>query len=285
MRYPLVCLIAGLVMPACAPQLYVVPRGGAGVAVAQAPMGISLRSAGELWMFDPADLNDFVTPVAVELRNESNVEVRVAYSDFALKDSEGRRYAAINPFSPPGGAELSSLLLDQFAVAGRGGGGGGMRGGGGFRGGYRASGGAGYRGGYRGGYVGGGAVIGPPPSWRAGQWNGYHVAPGLRGYYGAGLPYWGNGWRSPFYGPWVWGWSAGLYPGMTMGPSYDVLAQALPEGVLAPGAHVRGFLYFQHATAPGRQLDLGWEMRGARNDEPLGSTHLLLEVVDAAAYR
>jgi len=264
----------------CAPLLYVVPRGGASVAVAQAPMGVSLRTGGDLWSGEPYDLGEFVTPVAVELRNDSDVEVRVAFSDFALKDADGKRYAAINPFSPPGGAELSSLLLDQFAVAGRSGGGG-MRGGGGFRGGMRGSG----VHGFRGGFVGGGAVIGPPPSWRAGQWSGYHVAPGLRGYYGAGLSYWGYGWRSPFYGPWVLGWSAGLYPGMLNGPSYDVLAQALPEGVLAPGAHVRGFLYFQHATAPGRQLDLGWDMRGARDDAPLGSTHLLLEVVDGNGYR
>jgi hypothetical protein len=132
---------------------------------------------------------------------------------------------------------------------------------------------------YPGGYVGGSA------------WHGFLISGGLRGYYGPGAIYFGGpiGYP-PYYYDWVYPWSVGIYPSSR--PSDDVLALALPEGVLPPGGHVNGFLYFKNASAKGeRRLDLAWELveaqpeaqpgtpPNARAGRSLGSLHVPLEVV------
>jgi len=156
-------------------------------------------------------------------------------------------------------------------------------------GGYGYRGGYGY-GGYRGGW-GGRPYVGVPPGyryphtrwgagyWRPGGWHGFMAAPGLRSYYGPGLSYWGFGWGpwGPYYSDWVYSWGPAYYPS---GPSYDVIAFALPEGVIPPGGRVNGFVYFKKATDRAKTLTLTWQMHTARDGRDLGSTNVVLDVVE-----
>ena len=109
---------------------------------------------------------------------------------------------------------------------------------------------------------------------------GFYISGGLRDYYGPGALYWGGPFiYPPYYATWVFGWGPDYYP--TPRASYDVLSNALPEGVLPPGARVDGFLYFKKATSRDRRnLDLAWSLVDARSSNDLGSLHVALEVVD-----
>jgi hypothetical protein len=283
-----VLLVAVALVAGCGPEFAVVPRGGLEREVST-NNGVVLTAFNNQWDADPYDLADYVTPIAIDLYNGSPYEVRVCFGDFALTDESGRRYGAVTPFEPVGYSTNERLELERgvllassddripgVLVAARGGGAGGG-GGGHFGGGAHF--------GASGGRAGGGSrgvFIGAPSGRRGGYgawgggWRGYHVAPGLRGYYGGGGLYWGY---PLYYGwsPWVFAWGLRYYP--TGRPSADVLGYAVPEGVLAPGGHVNGFLYFQRATSDTHNLQLTWELHEARSGGALGTTQVPLEVI------
>jgi hypothetical protein len=246
----------------CGPEFAVVPDGGQPRAVS-AVGPVTMTALAVQWEGSPFDLADYVTPIAVELYNAGPSEVSVSYADFALRDERGFRFGAINPFLP---AVVSALPQKPVLLAARGGGGfgGGGRGGSGGR---------------------GGVTVGPPTVGRglgpgAGQWggwNGYQISGGLRGYYWPGTPFWqGPLYYPPYYSEWVYFWGPNYYPAR---PSADVLTLGLPEGVLAPGGRVNGFLYFQRATAASRRLTLAWEARDARTNAFLSTAQVQLDVI------
>jgi hypothetical protein len=281
----------------CGPEFAVVPRQGMEQAVSQAN-GVVITAFANQWDSYPYDLADYVTPIAVELYNSSPYEVRVTYADLALRDQSGFRYSAVNPFLPATllGEEDAAPIIDPpskllarsggrvllAASHGFGGGGGGHVSGGGGGGHVSSGGGAHYFAPSGGGARG--VVVGPPGGVRGGwgygggRWSGYLVHGGLRPYYGWGVGYWGGPWiYPPWYYDWVVTWGPSYYPAR---PSADVLSQGLPEGVLLPGAHVSGFLYFKRATGA-RQgaLDLSWDVHEARSGAALAEIHVPLEVV------
>ena len=292
MRTGMVWLVA--LACGCGPEFAVVPQGGLERVVSTVGP-VTMTAFANQWDSNPYDLADYLTPIAVELYNAGPYEVRVSYADFALRDDRGMRYNAINPFVPsvvnsriessqPSTSPSAHGRLDDLGplYAARGGGGGGGHSGGGGRGG-------GYSGGGRSGGHGG-VTVGPPSSGRRGGgawggvgglhggWSGYHIAGGLRGYYGPGWAYWGAPFLyPPYYADYVYFWGPRYYP---LEPSAEVIAYSLPEGVLAPGGHVNGFLYFQRATGNGvHALDLSWDAHDARTGAPFGSAHVALEVV------
>ncbi len=255
--------LLAIAVAGCGPAFAVVPRGGLSQSSAVAPMGITLTAFADQWSGDPRDLADYVTPVLVELTNNGPYEVRVSYGDFALTDQFGTRYQAINPFV--NGLTLNELVDGGYALARWSGGG--FRGGGGIR--VRTV-----------GPRGGGVVIRAPGA-HLGVRGRFHFAPGLHRWYGGHVGYWGRPlFVPPWYATWVVYWS----PAIAGIPLSDALVDAaLPEGVLPPGGTVSGFLYFRRATAPGRQLDLAWQMYQATGPETagaaLGSTHIPLDVL------
>ena len=274
--FALVCFAIG-----CGPQFAVIPRDGAPRVTATAPTGLTMTAFANQWEHDPYDLADFVTPIAVELYNPGPNDVRVSYVDFSLKDSRGSRFAAINPFVPASLGLIEPLKSNLVLVAGRSGGGRG-----GMIGAPRSSGGMGARGGgMRGGFLpapGSGRLNWGGYGWGYGAgWRGFYLSGGLRPYYGSGGLYWNGAFPYPYgYSDWVLWWSPSIYP--TGRPSPDVMAMALPEGVLAPGARVDGFLFFKKATGHdgNRDLDLAWELIDPRTNQSLGSTHVVLQVVE-----
>ena len=298
MRFLRLATLALFGLAACGPEWAVVPRGGIDRVVARGAgpaTGVTMVAFANQWDAYPYDLADYVTPIAVELYNGSNSEIRVSYADLALRDGSGFRYAAINPFIPATtvgeaapapkpvllaangpmvvaanwGAHTAVHIAPPPPISGR----------------VAAPRVAVPRGGVR---IGpplrgrGGVIIGAPAAHRrwgyGGGWNGYLVAGGLRPYYGWGVGYWGGPWiYPPYYNDWVLMWGPSYYPAQ---PSTDVLALGLPEGVLPPGARVSGFLYFKRATGAHQgALDLSWEIHDARTGSSLGSLHVPLEVV------
>jgi hypothetical protein len=99
---------------------------------------------------------------------------------------------------------------------------------------------------------------------------------GLRRFYGPGALYWGGPWVYPVgYATWVYGWDTTGYP-----LTDDVFDEALPEGVLQPGAHVNGFLYFRKATGPDvHTIVLAWTPCDAQTGVPIGELQVPLAVV------
>lgn len=298
MRLLRLSLLALFGVAACGPEWAVVPRGGIDRVVAQGAgpaAGLTMVAFANQWEAYPYDLADYVTPIAVELYNGSQQEVRVSYADLALRDQSGFRYAAINPFIPattvgeaaPAPAPKPVLLAANGPMVV-----------------------AAHWGSHTAVRIAppppmarvpmrvgppAGVRIGPPPRARGGiiigapavrrhwgygshGWNGFLVSGGLRPYYGWGVGYWGGPWiYPPYYNDWVLMWGPAYYPAQ---PSADVLALGLPEGVLPPGARVSGFLYFKRATGAHQgALDLGWEIHDARTGSSLGSLHVPLEVV------
>ena len=283
----LLSLCAGAQL-ACGPEFAVTPHGGVPQASASAS-GAMITAFAEQWIGDPRDLADSLTPIAVDIYNGTALEIRVSYADFALRNDRGVRLPALNPFQTqvssndealqpgpllagplvgPSGAVITSALPAAFGH-----GGGGFHGG--FRGGSRGVSRSYGRGGFGGTHLYGGGGYGRGPRWGAG----FHVHGGLRGYYGPGALYWGGPWYlTPGYSDYVYGWSNGGY---RYQPSGDVIELGVPEGVLAPGAHINGFLYFQKATAPDvRTLTLTWEPHDARTDAnvPVGNAQIALDV-------
>jgi hypothetical protein len=259
-----------LCVAACGPEIAVVPRGGVERAVS-APGPVTLTAFWSQWDGVPDDLPDYITPIAVELYNSGPYEVRVSYGDFSLTDERGFRYAAINPFIPA--AQLSELEKPVLLAA-RGGSFSGMgRSGGGYS---RSTG----RSTWSSGGMGRGVTVGPPSGrrgygyvGRGGGWSGYTIHGGLRGWY-PGVPWWHDPWLWPG-SRWVFFWGPGYYPDR---PSRDVIDQALPEGVLAPGGRVNGYLYFQKATDRSRNLGLVWEAHEPRSNGVVGMASVGLEV-------
>jgi len=314
MRRMFLALSCVLFASACGPEFAVVPRGGMDRVVAQGQgpaNGVTMVAFANQWDAYPYDLADYVTPIAVELYNPGPYEVRVSYVDFALRDSSGYRYAAINPYIPATAVGEADPILPQpekpvllaangpLVVAVNWGHAGGAHfGGGGHYGGAHYGGGrvitAPPSRGYGGhaiipapGRVRGGVIVGPPGVHRpgvggwgyvGGGWSGYRVHAGLRPYYGWGVGYWGGPWiYPPYYRDWVFFWGPSYYPAR---PSTEVLELGLPEGVLPPGARVSGFLYFKRATGSHQgALDLSWDVHDAQSGASLGSLHVPLEVV------
>jgi hypothetical protein len=279
----LVCFAIGCV----GPQFAVIPRDGAPRVTATAPTGLTMTAFANQWENDPYDLADFVTPIAVELYNPGPNDIRVSYVDFTLKDGRGTRFGAVNPFVPASLGQnidpIEPMKPKLVLLAGRTGGSrGGMvgaprGGGGGFS--------SGRMGGMRGGFLSapssGGRLNWGGYGWgRGAGWRGFYISNGLRPYYGAGGLYWSGLFPyPPGYSDWVFWWGPSFYP--TGRPSADVMAMALPEGVLSPGARVDGFLYFKKATAhETSELNLGWELVDPRTSQSFGSTHVMLQVVE-----
>ncbi len=263
---------------ACGPQFMVVPRDGNVAAVAQTPTA-TLTAYAEQWESSPYDLADYVTPILVSVRNNGPTEVRVSYVDFALRDDRGTRYVALNPYGSPLAARDYGALERPRLYAQRS---------------------VGPPSGVRGGGIGGRVVVGPPsysrgfspPSFSGPNrrrvyggyggvpWAGFYLFGGARGFYGPGFSYWGGAMIVPTgYATWVYPWGPPYYP-TAMVPSQEILEQGLPEGVLSPGGHATGFIYFQHATARGQgTLDLAWELHDVRTSADIGVAHVELEIL------
>jgi hypothetical protein len=279
----------------CTNSFVVVPATGARATAASAD-GYALVASPESWDGNPSNLREYLTPVWVEVTNQSPRNVRVRYMDFALRDSTGFRYAAISPYtgkpqvytrrlvkpgartappataptapppqspnaapteSPPAAAPPAATPLS-------------------YQGGsplgtpeYRAKV-LSMRYGRNDGSPGRGDSLGRyygNERSRYAEYHDYHQHPGYHSdphtpfLFAPGPGFW-QPWPqfAPMYGEgtWVYSWEYG-HEGQ---PSGDILQLGLPEGELQPGGRVAGFIYFQHATRQPGRLDLTWSVHG-----------------------
>ncbi|WP_163991682.1 hypothetical protein [Pyxidicoccus caerfyrddinensis] len=103
-------------------------------------------------------------------------------------------------------------------------------------------------------------------------------------------PYWGFGrygygfgpyFQGPFVGPYSSFYPYPYYGGYSCQeplPTKDMLEQALPEGTLADGGRVEGFLYFQGVTERESQVVLQARLVDAKTGEPFGTLDIPFQV-------
>lgn len=96
--------------------------------------------------------------------------------------------------------------------------------------------------------------------------NRFYVAPHYRYFY-------------PGYFAWpsAFAYDPGYYDRVTWPselPTADMLAEALPEGVLQSGGSVQGFVYFQHIAERESQVRLELKLVGADNNQSFGAVAL-----------
>ncbi|MBL8954201.1 MAG: hypothetical protein JNK82_25715 [Myxococcaceae bacterium] len=98
----------------------------------------------------------------------------------------------------------------------------------------------------------------------------FYIAPQY-GYYYPGYPLWGAPFPYTYFGGGPYSWPRTL-------PSDDMLAEALPEGVLEPGGQVDGFVYFQGVTQREARVRFDYQLHDARADAKLGEVIIPMRV-------
>jgi hypothetical protein len=203
-------VVALLIGAGCAhePELQPVPAANVAVrndVASQTVAGVRVEAVGK-WNGDPPDLGRVLAPVGVTIENHSGRPLRVRYEDFSLVGQRGFRYAALPPF----GMRAAVGTRDEtprFRLAAA--------------------------------YAPARAMVRPIAHPRFFH-RGFYVAPQF-------------GWIYPGFAPWPYGpWAYDpLYYDRWYGywpqplPSQDMLEQALPEGAVADGGNVSGYVYFQ----------------------------------------
>ncbi len=304
-------IVVALLGASCTPSYVVVSASGGDMATVNRG-GLTLNAVPNAWDDDPSDLNQYMTPIWVQLKNHGKQDVRVVYADFALISRSGFRYAAISPYPNQGSVsgspapaavpppkkdatgaarETSEWYFDKGALEQEraefvplgdgtataelvrfGGRMGGGRMGGGHLGGGHLGGGRMGAGRMGAGHVGG-SHVGGFGHIGPHYGSGFYGRPYYYGYYSP-WPFF-YAWP-PYYGPYVYYWGPRYYP---VAPSEAVMQRGLPEGVLHAGGNVSGFVYFQHASSEPTSLDLNWTPQ-AVDGKRLVTLHVPLTVIE-----
>ena len=96
-------LFALVTLAGCATHLRPGPGAvvlpGPGQAAIAEEAGVRIVASADMWRGDPDTLDRIVTPMLVRIENSGTTAVQVRYEDFALVADDGRRFAAVPPFS------------------------------------------------------------------------------------------------------------------------------------------------------------------------------------------
>jgi hypothetical protein len=100
-------------------------------------------------------------------------------------------------------------------------------------------------------------------------YTGFTVAPYLRRYYPRMAFYDGTfAYDQTYYDPYLTSFRRIRLP------TTDMVQRALPEGVLAPGGKISGFVYFEHVDATSSSLNFQFAMTEATTNQPLATAHI-----------
>jgi hypothetical protein len=91
-----------------APGVAVAPGPGNG-AMANAA-GVRVVARAQAWQWDPSDLNTKVTPILVELQNDSDHPVLVRYNRISLTDADQHRFNVMPPY------DIDATLTEPYTV-------------------------------------------------------------------------------------------------------------------------------------------------------------------------
>jgi len=233
-----------------APAATLTNSGESAVATAD---NVTITVIPNSWNGRPRNLYRKVTPVEVRIQNDSKVPVRLIYSDFQLQTPQGQAFAALPPSEITGVQAVGDVLPSQNSnphvvdVA--------------FQ--RMAP--------HRTHIVNGGrsrVLIRPGFTW-----NNFYYA-----------PYWGYGYYG--IGPWPYGWAPNgvyfnmYYPYMTAVrlPTRSMLRKGLPEGVIAPGGYVEGFLYFKRVSPDLSKIDFTAFVQNANTGKQLATISIPFDV-------
>ncbi|MFZ5441142.1 MAG: hypothetical protein ACOZQL_14125 [Myxococcota bacterium] len=219
-------LLCGVALFACTPRLDPVgPVPGAERFAFVEAEGVRLWASGSSWDGQPANLEEFLTPVLVTIENVSGRQLRLTPADLTLVGSSGMHYAALPPLKADVRSELG--LEGQVVLADY----------------HRA------------------VPVrpaprphpghAPPPKrfWVVRPWVPFHVGVPL---WPAPWPWWSVHWHTTHYAQWP-----------VPLPSDDMIRRALPEGVLDDGGTVSGFVYFPQLGARERTVKLELKLADA----------------------
>jgi hypothetical protein len=113
----------------------------------------------------------------------------------------------------------------------------------------------------------------PPTRWEpAFDQDGFYIAPYDAGFY-PGFPVWGAPFEydDAYDSHWYPYWHEQL-------PTRDMLAHAIPEGVLKPGGHISGFLYFPQSMRDVKTVDFSAALIDAGTRRTFGSVRIPFDV-------
>ena len=203
--------------------------------------------AGDAWDADPKNLPTVLTPVKVTIENQSGRPLKINYDEFKLAGSSGFTYAAIPPMQAR--VVLSQTSRSNFKIV-------------------LAS----YQQGTPGQAGGGQSTQAPGPVQSRVVADRFYVAPHFAWYY----PGW-TAWPHPFaYDPFYYDRLMAYYPKEL--PTKDMLAEALPAGVLQAGGRVSGFVYFQGISDRETRVKFEMDLVDANNSAAFGHVSLPFEV-------
>ncbi|MBS1148818.1 MAG: hypothetical protein H6Q89_516 [Myxococcaceae bacterium] len=250
MKSTSVWMICALALAGCVAEPVLIPARGAsvltgtpGVAFAE-EAGIKVFLNGDAWRGDPSGLSELMTPIKVSIENRSGVRLRLTFQDISLLGASGFRYPALAPMT--GEPKVSELVPNASAPVGK-------------------------------------VVLIPVAAQQAPaqpavyprsriHHQGFMVAPHYYAYY-PGVPAWSLAFP---YDPFYYQRYQDVWP--TLLPTQDMLAEAMPEGVLEDGGRISGFVYFQNVS---KEQQVRFEMRlvDASTDTELGTISVPFAVV------
>ncbi len=210
--------------------------------------GVKVVVAGDAWDADPKNLPTVLTPVKVMLENQSGRPLKINYDEFKLAGSSGFTYSAIPPMEARVVLSQTSRREIKIVLAA-------------------------YQQGSPSGQAGGGqSRTAPAPVQSRVVADRFFVAPHFAWYY----PGW-TAWPYPFaYDPFYYDRLMAYLPKEL--PTKDMLAEALPAGVLQPGGRVSGFVYFQGIADRETRVKFEMDLVDANSSEALGHVSLPFDV-------
>ncbi len=209
------------------------------------------------WNGDPSDLSEHVTPLKVRIENHGKRPIRLTYDDFNLQGPDGKLFADLPPSSIKGseyvGENRPETQAQYLPTA------------------FQKKGGA-------------APAPAPAPPSASPQPRTVVVVPDFDydDFYYA--PYWGYAYDG--LSPWPYGWAPDWgyyntwYPYMQKIklPTQSMLRKGIPEGVIAPGGYVTGFLYFKRVDPKIPQVEFTAKLQDARTGQKFGTVAIPLLV-------
>lgn len=208
--------------------------------------GVSVEVNADAWKAADPEKLDTVVPLRVTVRNHSGRPLLVRFPEVALLGPQGSRLAALPPVTLEGVA-----LVNTPAAA------------------HGPEGSQGSEENQEG--IGGSGLEPLPlqgPVEPDFEHQDYFVSP-TYGDLWRGVPHWSGAFPSDpeYYDTYLPQWPVNL-------PTEDMVRRALPEGVLADGGEVSGFLYFQRVPAGMGAVNFQLELVDARTEQQFGTVRI-----------
>jgi hypothetical protein len=204
--------------------------------------GIMITVTPNSWDGTPRDLSKTVTPLEARIENHSDQPLRLAYEDFHLETPQGNLLFALPPSEIRGTQYVGeNRTTDAHFVDAN----------------WQRPGRRRDRRPTR-------VVVVPQFRWR-----GFFYA-----------PYWGYAY--PGIGPWPYPWAPNFgyystyYPYMRAVhlPTKSMLQKGLPEGVVAAGGYVDGFLYFNKVSPNLKRVEFVARLQNAKTGKAFGDIRI-----------